>query len=52
MTGSASGMGQAVAERLRAAGATVIGVDRLAADLTVDLELADGGYDVEQNGRR
>ena len=40
MTGSASGMGQAVAERLRAAGATVIGVDRLAADLTVDLESA------------
>lgn len=42
VTGSASGIGSATAERLRAAGHRVIGVDRLPADVTVDLGTTDG----------
>jgi NAD(P)-dependent dehydrogenase (short-subunit alcohol dehydrogenase family) len=42
VTGSASGMGRATAERLRAAGHRVIGVDRANADIVADLGSADG----------
>ncbi|WP_436698551.1 SDR family oxidoreductase [Nocardioides sp. BYT-33-1] len=42
VTGSASGMGAAVAERLVADGHTVIGVDIKAADVVADLATADG----------
>ncbi len=42
LTGSASGIGQATAERLRADGERVIGVDLRDADITVDLGTADG----------
>lgn len=42
VTGSASGMGHAAAERLRAAGHTVIGVDLRDADVIADLSTPDG----------
>lgn len=42
VTGSASGMGAATRARLEAAGDRVIGIDRLDADVVVDLEHADG----------
>jgi len=42
VTGSASGMGRAVAERLRVAGHVVIGVDIQAADIVADLSTAPG----------
>ncbi|MBM3673936.1 MAG: SDR family oxidoreductase [Actinobacteria bacterium] len=42
VTGSASGLGAAVAARMRAAGATVIGVDLHDADVVADLSGADG----------
>ncbi|MGW0036885.1 SDR family oxidoreductase [Gordonia sp. NPDC003376] len=42
VTGSASGMGQAVAASLRAAGHTVIGVDRDGGEVTADLSTASG----------
>ena len=42
VTGSASGMGQAVVARLRAAGHTVIGVDIQSADIIADLSTAEG----------
>lgn len=42
VTGSASGMGAAVAERLRAAGHTVIGVDLHDADIIADLGTPEG----------
>jgi NAD(P)-dependent dehydrogenase (short-subunit alcohol dehydrogenase family) len=42
VTGSASGMGAAVAQRLRAAGHTVIGVDRQAAEVVADLSTPQG----------
>jgi len=42
LTGSASGIGQATAERLRAAGERVIGVDLCDADIEVDLGAAEG----------
>ncbi|MBE7162531.1 MAG: SDR family oxidoreductase [Williamsia herbipolensis] len=42
VTGSASGMGAAVAERLRADGHRVIGVDRADADVVADLSTPDG----------
>lgn len=42
VTGSASGMGRAVAELLRADGHTVIGVDLRDADVTADLSTPDG----------
>ena len=46
LTGSASGMGAAVAESLRAAGHTVIGIDRPGtdADITADLSTHDGRH--------
>lgn len=42
VTGSASGMGRAVAEKLRAQGNSVIGVDVLDADVVADLSTAEG----------
>ena len=42
VTGSASGIGAATAERLRDEGHRVIGVDRNAADVVVDLGSPDG----------
>ena len=42
VTGSASGMGRAAAEKLRAAGHTVIGVDLRDADVVADLATPDG----------
>lgn len=42
ITGTASGIGRATAERLRADGHTVIGVDIKDADVTVDLSTDDG----------
>jgi len=42
VTGSASGMGAAVAEQLRAQGHTVIGVDVKSADVVADLSTAQG----------
>src|SRR5579875_1150080 len=42
VTGSASGMGEQVAEKLKAAGHTVIGVDIKQADVVADLSTADG----------
>ncbi len=42
VTGSASGMGKATAERLHAAGHTVIGVDLRNAEVTADLSTRDG----------
>lgn len=42
VTGTASGIGRAVAERLRADGDRVIGVDLHDADITVDLTTAEG----------
>ncbi|MGW8375191.1 SDR family oxidoreductase [Streptomyces sp. ODS28] len=49
ITGTASGMGAASAERLRAAGHEVIGVDLREAEVTADLGTAEGRrYAVEQ----
>ncbi len=45
VTGSGSGIGAAVAARLRADGHRVIGVDRTATDVTVDLATAAGRAD-------
>ena len=42
VTGSASGMGRAVADKLRAGGHTVIGVDLREADVVADLSTAPG----------
>jgi len=42
VTGSASGMGHHVAEKLSDAGHTVIGVDIKQADITADLSIAEG----------
>ena len=42
VTGSASGMGLQVAQKLRDAGHTVIGVDIKQADIVADLSTADG----------
>lgn len=42
VTGSASGMGKASAEKLRAAGHTVIGIDLKDADVIADLSTPDG----------
>lgn len=42
VTGSASGMGRAAAEKLRAGGHVVIGVDRVQADVVADLSCAQG----------
>lgn len=42
VTGSASGMGKATAEKLRDAGHTVIGIDLRDADITADLSTAQG----------
>ncbi|MCK8669560.1 MULTISPECIES: SDR family oxidoreductase [unclassified Rhodococcus (in: high G+C Gram-positive bacteria)] len=42
VTGSASGMGRAVADRLRSAGHTVIGVDIQEADVVADLSTVGG----------
>lgn len=42
VTGSASGMGKASAEKLRAAGHTVIGIDLKDADIVADLSTAEG----------
>jgi NAD(P)-dependent dehydrogenase (short-subunit alcohol dehydrogenase family) len=42
VTGAASGLGAAVQARLRAAGATVIGVDQRDADVIADLSTAEG----------
>lgn len=42
VTGSASGMGHQAAEKLRAAGHTVIGVDLRDADVVADLSAAEG----------
>lgn len=42
VTGSASGMGAAVADSLRAAGHTVIGIDRDGAEVTADLSTPHG----------
>lgn len=42
ITGAASGIGKATAERLRAEGQTVIGVDLRDADITADLSTAEG----------
>lgn len=42
VTGSASGMGRAAADKLRAAGHTVIGVDLADADVIADLSTAGG----------
>ncbi|GEP49021.1 SDR family oxidoreductase [Microbacterium saccharophilum] len=42
VTGSASGMGAAVVEKLRSAGNTVIGVDLRSADVVADLSTATG----------
>jgi NAD(P)-dependent dehydrogenase (short-subunit alcohol dehydrogenase family) len=42
VTGSASGMGKASAERLRAAGHTVIGIDLKDADVVADLSTSEG----------
>lgn len=42
ITGSASGMGRATAERLRASGAKVIGADLHDADIIADLSTAEG----------
>lgn len=42
VTGSASGMGHQVAQKLRQAGHTVIGVDIQQADIVADLSTADG----------
>jgi NAD(P)-dependent dehydrogenase (short-subunit alcohol dehydrogenase family) len=44
VTGSASGMGYAAAERLRAAGHSVIGVDIKEADVVADLSTAAGRH--------
>ena len=44
ITGSASGMGAAVAQRLQAAGHRVVGVDRLDADVVADLSTTDGRH--------
>jgi NAD(P)-dependent dehydrogenase (short-subunit alcohol dehydrogenase family) len=45
VTGSASGIGRAVADKLRAAGHTVIGVDLRDAEVTADLSTAHGRCD-------
>lgn len=45
VTGSASGMGHAAAEQLRADGHTVIGVDQRDADVVADLATASGRSD-------
>lgn len=42
VTGSASGMGRAAAEKLRAGGHVVISVDRVQADVVADLSCAQG----------
>lgn len=42
VSGSASGIGRAVAENLRAAGDTVIGIDRADAEITCDLATREG----------
>lgn len=42
VTGSASGMGRAAADKLRAAGHTVIGVDLRDAEVIADLSMPDG----------
>ncbi|OBK88552.1 hypothetical protein A5648_01830 [Mycolicibacter sinensis] len=42
VTGSASGMGKQAADKLRAAGHTVIGVDLRDADVVADLSTSDG----------
>nr|WP_167383322.1 SDR family oxidoreductase [Gordonia lacunae] len=44
VTGSASGMGRAVTEKLRAQGHTVIGVDLVDAEVLADLSTADGRH--------
>ncbi|CAM2835603.1 NAD-dependent epimerase [Mycobacterium intermedium] len=48
VTGAASGMGAAVANRLRAAGHTVIGVDIKQADVVADLSTTGGRTDAAQ----
>lgn len=52
VTGSASGIGRATAEKLRASGHTVIGVDIRDTDLIADLSTAEGRttlvHEVEQ----
>lgn len=57
VTGSASGMGKATVERLRAAGHTVIGVDLRDAEIVADLSTPDGRSSaaaavLEQSGGR
>ncbi|WP_338060502.1 hypothetical protein [Pseudoclavibacter helvolus] len=42
VTGSASGIGKVTAEKLRADGHTVIGVDLKGADINADLTTAEG----------
>ncbi|MCD2112890.1 SDR family oxidoreductase [Rhodococcus rhodochrous] len=49
VTGSASGMGRAVAEQLRAAGHTVIGVDIKEAEVVADLSTPQGRKDAIAN---
>ncbi len=44
VTGSASGMGRAVTEKIRAQGHTVIGVDLVGAEVLADLSTADGRH--------
>lgn len=52
LTGSASGIGEATANRLRAAGECVIGVDLRDADIVADLGSAEGrAAMIEQAGR-
>ncbi|MEM8826969.1 MAG: SDR family NAD(P)-dependent oxidoreductase, partial [Pseudomonadota bacterium] len=41
VTGAASGMGAAIARRLKAEGADVLGVDQAPADLTLDVAAPD-----------
>jgi NAD(P)-dependent dehydrogenase (short-subunit alcohol dehydrogenase family) len=52
ITGSASGIGKATAERLRRQGDRVIGVDRQPADITVDLGTPDGVARMVEEARR
>jgi len=51
VTGSASGIGQATAELLKARGHTVIGVDLHNADITVDLTTPDGRAELVSTAR-
>lgn len=52
VTGSASGIGAATADALRAAGAEVVGVDVAGADVSADLTTAEGRAEMVSSVRR